>query len=90
MIIPYLVIMMTQWIHAWWIFPFSSVLQSTLFTTSVAQAWFIAIEHYRMRYDIADLFNAFLDFEKVHNGKLFYRNKNQFNASLQILRERFS
>lgn len=62
-------VMMSQFIHAWSPEPLAVLLESTSFTTGLVNAYLVVMEHYRWRKEIANLYNAFLAFEKRYNRK---------------------
>lgn len=68
--IPYLAVMMYQWLRGWSQNEALPVLlQSMFFTTAWVNSYFIVAEHYRWRREIASLYNSFLDFEIRLNCK---------------------
>lgn len=73
--VPYVVAMLSQWIHGWWRFPQSTLIQSMPYTTQMPNIFMIEVEHYQMRNQLAILLNAFLEFERRHNrSRVFLLN----------------
>lgn len=68
---PYIVAMLAQLIFSWHKFPLVTMLQSMTFSASYAIVFLIVLEQYRKRYELASLFNSFVEFEKRHNRKFF-------------------
>lgn len=66
---PYVMIMMLQLVFYWQKFPLAIMIQTVIFSVTYTNGILIAWEHYQKRYDLANLLNAFVDFEKRHNRK---------------------
>lgn len=66
--VPYLVVTLSQWIHAWWKFPLTPLIQSMPYLIEILNTFMIEAEHYQMRSDLATLLNAFLKFDREHNS----------------------
>lgn len=63
----FICIQLIQWIHAWGTEPVQILLESFTYSVGCANDFLIAVEHYRLRHEIASLFNSLLQFERRHN-----------------------
>lgn len=62
--VPFVTLMVVEWIHAWWMHQMSILLLSMSYTIVLMMFFVGATEHFRKRHDIAQLLNAFVDFER--------------------------
>lgn len=80
----YASVMVAQWIHAWWIFHLSTLLLSMTYSVGITNMLFIAAEHYHNRNEIAQLLNAFIQFERRQNRKFSFQNEYKYNWHLFV------
>lgn len=69
--IAFACIMILQLVHAWVKGEsVAALIQSSTYTTTMANHLHIAFEHYWRRHELTYLFNAFLEFERRYNRKI--------------------
>lgn len=68
--ILYTIAVCAQVIHALEVITISVLVQSLLYSAVIASHLPVVLEHYLARHELANLYNAFLDFEIRNNRKL--------------------